>query len=378
MDAAAVTRTRPTIGVVGGGQLARMLLAPAARLDLPLVLLAGPDDAAAPFCREVIVGSPDADGLRRLAQACDVLTVEHELVDLDAMRTLEDEGHVLRPSPATLAIATDKVRQREVLEPAGVPVAPWTVATTADEVDAFAAEHGWPLVLKRPRGGYDGRGVYVADDLDAAREVLDEVAAPVLVEPALPLEHECAVLIARRPGGELVIYDPVLTDQRDGMCREVLAPAPLDARYLDEARRLAGLVAEVVEPVGMLAIELFVSGGRVLLNELAARPHNAGHVTIEGATTSQFENHLRAVADLPLGSPAVLGPAVMVNVVGGASDPRDHLAAALTSDDVHVHLYGKSYRPGRKLGHVTAVGPDLDGALARARRAADALDPPAP
>lgn len=367
--------TRPTVGVVGGGQLARMLMAPAARLDLPIVLLAHADDAAAPFCRDLLVGRPDVDGLRALAEACDVLTVEHELVDLDVMRTLEAEGHVLRPSPATLAIATDKVRQREVLGPAGIPVAPWIVTALADEVDGFAATRGWPLVLKRPRGGYDGRGVYVADDLAAARDVLNEVAGPVLVEPALHLEHECAVLVARRPGGELVVYDPVMTDQRDGMCREVLSPAPLADAHLTEARRIAQRVAEVVEPVGMLAIELFVSGGQVLLNELAARPHNAGHVTIEGATTSQFENHLRAVADLPLGSPRPLAPAVMVNVIGGASDPRDHLGAALRSDDVHVHLYGKGYRPGRKLGHVTAVGPDLDRALDRARRAADALDP---
>ncbi|MEX1178165.1 MAG: 5-(carboxyamino)imidazole ribonucleotide synthase [Nitriliruptor sp.] len=366
---------RPTIGIVGGGQLARMLLPPAARLDLPIVLLASADDAAAPFCRDLLVGRPDAEGLRRLAASCDVLTVEHELVDLDAMRQLEAEGYVVRPSSATLAVATDKVRQREVLGPAGVPVAPWVVAERVDEVTAFADEHGWPLVLKRPRGGYDGRGVYVADDANAADDVLAEVAGPVLVEPSLPLDHECAVLVARRPGGEMVVYDPVLTDQRDGMCREVLSPAPLDDAYVAEARRIAGIVAEVVEPVGLLAIELFVTGGRVLLNELAARPHNAGHVTIEGAATSQFENHLRAVADLPLGSPRPVAPAVMVNVVGGDGDPRDHLAAALAVDEVHVHLYGKDYRPGRKLGHVTAVGPDLDQALARARRAADALDP---
>ncbi|MTV25519.1 5-(carboxyamino)imidazole ribonucleotide synthase [Nitriliruptoraceae bacterium ZYF776] len=370
-----MTTARPVVGVVGGGQLARMLLAPAARLDLPLVLLAGAEDAAAPFCRDLVVGAPDADGLRALAEACDVLTVEHELVDLDAMRQLEAEGHVLRPSPATLAVATDKVRQREVLGPAGVPTAPWTVADDLDTVIAFATDHGWPLVLKRPRGGYDGRGVYVAADADTAAEVLAEVAGPVLVEPALPLDHECAVLVARRPGGEVVVYDPVLTDQRDGMCREVLSPAPLDEAYVTEARRIAHLVADAVAPVGILAIELFVSGGQVLLNELAARPHNAGHVSIEGAATSQFENHLRAVADLPLGSPQPLAPAVMVNVVGGTTDPRDHLADALaTADDVHVHLYGKDHRPGRKLGHVTAVGPDLDGALDRARRAADVLN----
>jgi 5-(carboxyamino)imidazole ribonucleotide synthase len=364
----------PTVGIVGGGQLARMLLPAAARLDLPVVLLAAADDAAAPFCRALITGVPDAAGLRALAEACDVLTVEHELVDLDALETLEAEGHVVRPSAATLRVATDKVRQRELLGPAGVPVAPWCVARQVDDVVAFAGEHGWPLVLKRPRGGYDGRGVYVARDADQAREVLAEVDGPVLVEPQLPLQHELAVLAVRRPGGEVALYPPVLTDQQDGMCREVLAPAPLPDRHVEEAQRIARMVVETVGVVGILAIELFLSGDRILLNELAARPHNAGHVTIEGSATSQFENHLRAVADLPLGSTRSLAPAVMVNVVGVEDDPRGHLADALAVDEVHVHLYGKGFRPGRKLGHVTAVGPDLDGALDRARRAAAALD----
>jgi 5-(carboxyamino)imidazole ribonucleotide synthase len=363
----------PVIGIVGGGQLARMLLAPAARLALPVVLLADPEDAAAPFCRDLIAGRPDADGLRRLAEACDVLTVEHELVDLDTLADLEREGHLVRPSSATLAIAVDKARQRRVLGDHGIPLAPWLVTDAADRVEAFADEHGWPLVLKPPRGGYDGRGVFVADDAAAARAVLAEVGGEVVVEPRLPIDVELSVLVARRPGGETAVYPAVETCQVDGMCREVLLPARVPPAVEQEAVGVALRVAEAIGSVGILAVELFVVGGEVLLNELAARPHNAGHVTIEGAVTSQFENHLRAVADLPLGDTTIRHPSVMVNIVGGDHDPLEHLPGALELRDVAVHLYGKAYRPGRKLGHVTATGDDLDDALRRAQGAATAL-----
>lgn len=363
----------PTIGIVGGGQLGRMLLPAASRLALPVVLLAGEHDAAAPFCADRFDGDPDAAGLRALAERCDVLTVEHELVDLDAMRTLEAEGHAIRPSAATLAVANDKVEQRRLLEPLGVPVAPWVLTDDLDQIATFAAEHGWQLVLKRPTGGYDGRGVFVVDGREEVAAVLDEVGGPMLVEPKLPLQLEVAVLVARRPGGQHVTYPPVRTVQEGAMCREVHSPAAIDPDLASQARDLAVTVADGIGSVGILAVELFVVDGRLLLNELAARPHNAGHVTIEGSVTDQFENHLRAVADLPLGATEPRGPAAMVNVVGGRQDPRERLAEALTHDEVAVHLYGKGHRPGRKLGHVTALGDDLDDAADRARRAADAL-----
>jgi 5-(carboxyamino)imidazole ribonucleotide synthase len=364
----------PVIGIVGGGQLARMMLAPAAQLSLPVALLAGRDDPAVEFCRSVVPGRPDAEGLARLAEVCDVLTVEHELVDLDTLRALEADGTPVRPSPDALAVAVDKARQRELLAPLGVPLAPWTVTDRAEEVEAFAAEHGWPLVLKPPRGGYDGRGVFPVADLRAANEVLVTVGGEVLVEPQLDIEVELAVLVARRPGGQCVVYPVVETRQVDGMCREVLLPAPSATELHEQAQQLALQVAGAIGSVGILSVELFVSGGRLLLNELAARPHNAGHPTIEGARTSQFENHLRAVADLPLGDPGLRRPAAMVNVVGADDDPRDHLAVALEHRDVAIHLYGKEHRPGRKLGHVTACDADLGAALRRARAAAATLD----
>lgn len=368
----------PTIGVVGGGQLARMMLPAAARLGVRLVFLARRGDAVAAVWPDVVEGEPDADGLRRLAERVDVITVEHELVDLDTLRALAAEGLAVRPSADTLEVAVDKVRQREVLGAAGVPLAPWTLTADLAGVETFAAEHGWPLVLKRPRGGYDGRGVWVVEDPAEARAVLDEVeGADLLVEPRIALTGELAVLVARRPDGEMAVYEPVETVQVDAMCREVLQPPRVSPVAAARAHDIGVRVAEAIDLVGMLSVELFVRGDDVLLNELAARPHNAGHLTIEAAATSQFENHLRAVADLPLGDTRARGPAAMVNVVGGAIDPLDRLPAALHAEpSAAVHLYGKDYRPGRKLGHVTVTGPDLDRARHVALHTVDVLTTP--
>jgi 5-(carboxyamino)imidazole ribonucleotide synthase len=366
----------PVVGVVGGGQLARMLAPAAARLAVPLrPLVRDHDESVARVHPDVVIGAADARGLRALAAACDVLTVEHELVDLDTLRALEAEGLPVRPSADTLEIAVDKVRQREVLAAAGVPVAPWRLVASLEEAEPFADAHGWPLVAKAPRGGYDGRGVWFVDDAGQLAEVLAEVAGPVLLEPALPIERELAVLVARRPAGEQVVYPPVETVQVDGICHEVLLPGHLTDAQDRRAREIGALVADTVDSVGILAVELFVVDGDVVLNELAARPHNAGHVTIEASITSQFENHLRAVLDLPLGDPAPrVGSAAMVNVLGVDDlDPRTRLADALGHPGASVHLYDKGPRPGRKLGHVTATGEGLTAAREHARRAADAL-----
>jgi 5-(carboxyamino)imidazole ribonucleotide synthase len=366
----------PVVGVVGGGQLARMLAPAAARLAVPLrPLVRDHGESVARVHPDVVIGDADAAGLRALAAACDVLTVEHELVDLDTLRALEGEGMPVRPSAATLEIAVDKVRQREVLGAAGVPVPPWRLVTSPAEAEAFATEHPGALVAKAPRGGYDGRGVWFVDDAAQVAALLAEVDGPLLVEPALRLERELAVLVARRPGGEQVVYPPVETVQVDGICHEVLLPGHLTDAQDRRAREVAALVADTVGSVGVLAVELFVADGEVLLNELAARPHNAGHVTIEASTTSQFENHLRAVLDLPLGDSAPrVDAAAMVNVLGvDEVDPRTRLADALRHPGASVHLYDKGPRHGRKLGHVTATGPVLVDALDRARRAAAAL-----
>lgn len=371
----------PTIGMVGAGQLARMSYEAAAPLNIPLRVLAeAPTESAALISTAVDIGSPDdRSDLERFAGSCDVVTFDHELVDLEVLRTLEAGGHVLRPSADTLAVATDKQRQRDLLGGRGLPLPANRPVASVDDAVAFGAEHGWPTVLKAVRGGYDGRGVWTVEDKDAAEDVLEHATSAGLrlfAEPLLALERELAVIVARRPGGDAVTYPVVETIQVDGICHEVLAPARLDARLTDEAARLGRAVAEAIDSVGTLAIEMFVVDGELLLNELAARPHNSGHLTIEGSTTSQFENHLRAVADLPLGDTALRTPAAaMVNVIGTpqTGDPTDRLAEALAVPGAHVHLYDKRPRPGRKIGHVTVLGDDLDDVRDRARRAAETL-----
>lgn len=371
----------PHVGMVGAGQLARMTYQAAIPLGLTLRLLAEqPSDSAARVGAAVLLGSGRSAGdLARFAAACDVVTFDHELVDADAVAELEAEGHRFRPTAATLRLAQNKRRQRAELGALGFPVPPHRDVSTLPEVAAFAEAHGWPVVLKAAQGGYDGRGVWVAEDETAAGAVLAEAARrglALLVEAYVKIERELAVLVARRPGGECVDYPPVETVQVGGICRELLAPAPIPDELAEAAQGLARDIAAAAGASGILAVELFLSGGRLLVNELAARPHNSGHYSIDGCRTSQFENHLRAVLDWPLGDPGLLAPAVVtVNVLGDPSgaDPQDHLPAALAMPDAHIHLYGKGARPGRKLGHVTVLGDDPAITRRRARRAASLL-----
>lgn len=349
-------------------------------LGLTVRLLAEtPEDAAALVAADVETGSARSlDALRHFAASCDVLTFEHELIDPAHLRDLESGGHILRPGAAVATTVFDKRRQREVMVKEGLPVPAYTDAVEgADDVVAFGDRHGWPLVVKLANGGYDGRGVFVVSDAVEAEQLLVELAGrALLVEAWVPIERELAVMVARRPSGECVVYPVVETVQRDGICHEVFTPAPLSALLEAQAKAMGRRVAESMDLVGVLAVELFVTADGLVVNELAARPHNSGHHTIEGCVTSQFENHLRAVLDLPLGEPGLVGTAVaMANVLGAADglDPQAALGAALEVPGAHVHLYGKQARPGRKLGHVTVVGDDLDDARERARRAAGLL-----
>jgi 5-(carboxyamino)imidazole ribonucleotide synthase len=363
-----------TVGIVGAGQLARMMAQAAIPLDIRIVLLAASeDDGAAKVVRDVIVGSPDDPvKVRELADACDVLTFDHELVDPETLGALEEDGHVVWPSAATMALAQNKRRQRSELAALGLPVPAFRDVDTAEEIIAFAGEHAWPVVIKASRGGYDGRGVWVAHDEDEARKVVDEAhdaGLVLLVEEHLDLDLELAVLTARRPNGDIVVWEPIETVQRDGMCNELCVPAPADPKVLAEAVAVARKIARHVEAVGVMAIEFFVSKGELFINELAPRPHNSGHWTIEGSATSQFEQHLRAVLDLPLGDTQVLAPVVATeNVLGPAdgSSPEGRLASALAVRGANVHFYGKGARPGRKLGHVTVLGEDRDETRQRA------------
>jgi 5-(carboxyamino)imidazole ribonucleotide synthase len=367
---------QPRVGVVGGGQLARMLTHAGERLDLEVRILAKPSDTSMRGHDPLVtVGDPDEPGvLDAFAATVDVVTFENELVDLDVLRALEARGVAVRPGSHVLAMS-NKATQRRALAALSLPLPPFVVTTEASGVEKFAAEHGWPLVVKSATGGYDGRGVHMVDDAGGLA-TLGFDGSEFVVEPMLDIELELAVLVARRPGGDTVTFPVVETVQRRGMCREVHAPAGVSSETERAARHLGESIAASVDAVGVLAVELFVVDGEVLVNELAPRVHNSGHLTIEANDTSQFEQHLRAVADLPLGSTSLRVPAAtMVNVVGDTTDvdPRDRLAEGMAAGDAAIHLYGKAPRPERKIGHVTSCGPDRATAHRDAASVAAAL-----
>jgi len=370
----------PVVGMVGGGQLARMTQPAAINLGIGFtVLAASAVDSAAKVVRSPMVADEKAlDDLRRFAAACDVVTFDHEQVPPELLHALAESGVTLRPSPHALLYAQDKGAMRAKLTEIGVPCPPHRIVDSPDDVAAFAAEHGgWPVVLKTTRGGYDGKGVWLVESPAEAAEPF-KAGVPVLAEERVDFTRELAAVVARSPHGQAVAYPIVESVQRDGMCIEVVAPAPgLPTDRATEAQRIALTTAASLDVVGILAVEMFeTTDGRLLVNELAMRPHNSGHWTIDGAVTSQFENHLRAVLDLPLGSPAARAEyAVMVNVLGGdLPDVYPAYRHVMARDPwLKVHWYGKQFRPGRKLGHVTVYGSDLDELRARAWHAADYL-----
>ena len=372
----------PALGVVGGGQLARMLCAAATGLGGRLaVLAADAGDAAAQVSGDVLVGrADDLDALRRLAERCWAVTLDHEQVPPEHLRALEAEGVRVAPGSAALLHAQDKGVLRRALDRLGVAQPAWQPLPAGrvardEALRSFAAEHGG-AVVKAARGGYDGSGVWLPDEggLPDLRGVPD--GAELLVEARADLRRELAALVARSPFGQVAAYPVVQTVQLGGVCTEVLAPAPgLDEDVAAQAAELAVRLTDALGVVGLLAVELFETPGGLQVNELAMRPHNSGHWTLDGARTTQFEQHLRAVCDLPLGDPSPVAPAVAcANVFGGDDADADlfgRLHHVMTADPgLHVELYGKQPRPGRKLGHVTAVGDDATRVRARAVAAA--------
>ncbi len=359
--------------MVGGGQLARMTAQAAVALDVRLrVLAASPDESAAQIAADVVIGDhDDLDTLRAFAAGCDVLTFDHEHVPTAHLEVLEAEGVQVRPGPGALRYAQDKGAMRNRLSSVGIPTPAWLLATTVAELADFGHWVGWPIVIKTPRGGYDGRGVRL---IGSAEEASDWLAhGPVLAEEKVEFTRELAVMLARSPHGQAAVYPVVQTVQRDGICREVIAPADIDEDHALEAQQIALQIAGLLQVVGVFAVELFDTPNGVLVNELAMRPHNSGHWTIDGAVTSQFEQHLRAVLDLPLGSTAMRDPhAVMANVLGGSYPDlgAGYLHCMARDPGLRIHNYGKKVVPGRKVGHVTVSGDDPDTLLARARHAA--------
>jgi 5-(carboxyamino)imidazole ribonucleotide synthase len=370
--------------MVGAGQLARMTQQAAIALGQSLrVLAADPGDPAALVCPDVHAGAAtDLAAMRAFARGCSAVTFDHEQVPQEHLRALVAAGVPVHPGPDAMLYAQDKLVMRRRLAALEVAIPAFAEVADAADLERFGAEHGWPLVLKAARGGYDGRGVWKLDgpapDLVAT---LLAAGTPLLVEPAVPMRRELAALVARSPYGQAAAWPVVETVQEDGQCVQVLAPAPgLDDEVAAGAQRLALRLAAELGVTGLLAVELFErTDGALLVNELAMRPHNSGHWTIEGSRTSQFEQHLRAVLDYPLGTTTATAPAVvMANVLGAARAPAmtmdervHHLFARFP--DVKVHLYGKAERPARKVGHVTALGADMTEVRRRAALAAEWL-----
>ena len=366
--------------MIGGGQLARMSAEAATALGIGFRVLAqSPIDPAAQVVRDLHIGShEDIEALLAFAEGCEVVTFDHEHVPPAYLEQLEALGVAVRPGPAALFHAQDKIHMRQALNDIGVPCPRWRVVSALNQVTDFAAQVSWPVVLKTSRGGYDGRGVWVIKSAEQAAEVLAiplAAGAQWLAEEHIDFVQELAAQVARSPHGQAVAYPIARTTQINGICAEVVVPCPgLSAERAVQAQEIALRIARDLDVTGMLTVELFDTGEEIYVNELAMRPHNSGHWSIDGAVTSQFENHLRAVLDLPLGDPRAVAPyAVMVNILGGDVDDLYSAYRHVLARDpgLKVHLYGKEVRAGRKLGHVTVIGDNYDQLLARGRHAAD-------
>jgi 5-(carboxyamino)imidazole ribonucleotide synthase len=371
------------VGVIGGGQLARMMIVPAINLGIEIKVLSESENSSASLATTVVGDYTDSATVAAFAKSVDVITFDHEHVPLHILESLEAAGVSVQPPSKALAHAQNKLVMRSALEKIGAPNPSWRAVSSAEQLESFIAEFGPEVIVKTPIGGYDGKGVrvvsqveQVADWLEAKK--LQSLGGELLVEQKVSFTRELAQLCVRNLSGEIKSWPVVETRQENSVCSEVLAPAPnLSDELVQKAREIAELICKSLSVTGNLAVEMFeTSDGKLLVNELAMRPHNSGHFSIEGATTSQFENHLRAVLDLPLGDTAMPQAAVMVNLLG-ISDQVDfvdnypELMKAFPS--AKVHSYGKSPRIGRKLGHITVVGQDLEAALATATAARAAV-----
>jgi 5-(carboxyamino)imidazole ribonucleotide synthase len=350
-----VSKAFPIVGVIGAGQLARMSIAPATALGVDLLLLAADSqDSGAQITNHVVGDYKDLETVRAFARRCDVVTFEHELIPLSIIKALEADGVVVRPSSSSFLYSQDKAAMRERLST--FPSPGWQIVTSADQVKEF------PVMAKAISGGYDGRGVWKVADAQELSSLLQKTGK-LLIEDLVDFDYEIAVMVARSPHGQAATWAPTQTIQKNGICTMTISPAPhISLDVSEKAQKFALDVAATVGVVGVMAVEMFVKGEDLFINELAMRPHNSGHWTIEGSRTSQFEQHLRAVLDLPLGDPSMTAPlAVMGNVLGGDKPDmyRPYLHLMARSPALKFHHYKKEVRPGRKIGHVTMVGENL-------------------
>ncbi|MEY4290917.1 MAG: hypothetical protein RL130_859 [Actinomycetota bacterium] len=350
-----MTERFPRVGVIGAGQLARMMVAPATALGIDLVLFAqSPADSGAQITHHVVGDYTDLPALLEFSKDCDVITFEHELVPLSVIKGLEASGVRVYPSSNAFIYSQDKAQMRQKLS--SFPSPQWKVITSTGEVERY------PLIAKAISGGYDGRGVWKINSQDELAELL-KTTPKLLIEDLVQFDFEIAVMVARSPHGQATTWVPTETIQEDGICTLTISPAQcIEPKIAENAQKLALEIAAEVGVVGVMAVEMFVKGERIFINELAMRPHNSGHWTLDGSRTSQFEQHLRAILDLPLGDPSMTSEfAVMGNILGGPKTDmyRPYLHLMARNPELKFHQYKKEVRPGRKIGHVTAVGSDL-------------------
>jgi len=375
---------KPRVGVIGGGQLARMMILPAVNLGIELKVLAEAEGSSASLATTAVGDYTLYETVAQFAKTVDVITFDHEHVPLEVLRQLEVSGVSVQPPSRALAFAQNKLHMRHRLRELGLPMPVWAEVQNREDLQEFLNGNGGECILKTPIGGYDGKGVRVIRSVEDAHawlepEFLASVGGVLLAEEKVDFVREVAQLSARRPSGEWLPWPLVQTTQQHGVCAEVVSPAPgANAETIAKAAEIAQQVAEGIGVTGVLAVEMFETpNGRLLINELAMRPHNSGHFSIEGSVTSQFEQHLRAVLDLPLGSTDARAEwAVMVNLLGtdGQNDFVSGYESALAGHpSAKVHTYGKSPRKGRKMGHVTVVGDKLEEVSNEANATAQAL-----
>ena len=350
-----MTERFPRVGVIGAGQLARMMVAPATALGVDLLLFAqSPSDSGAQITHHVVGDYTDLQALLEFSKKCDVITFEHELVPLSVIKGLEAAGVRVYPPSSAFVYSQDKAQMREKLS--GYPSPQWKVVTSTGEIERY------PLIAKAISGGYDGRGVWKINSQDELAQLLKS-SPKLLIEELISFDFEIAVMVARSPHGQATTWTPTETVQEDGICTLTISPSQsITSGISEKAQKLALDIAAEVGVVGVMAVEMFIKGEKIFINELAMRPHNSGHWTIDGSRTSQFEQHLRAILDLPLGDPTMTSEfAVMGNILGGEKSDmyRPYLHLMARNPELKFHQYKKEVRPGRKIGHVTAVGSDL-------------------
>lgn len=372
---------QPTLGILGGGQLARMTALAAARLGIDVRIFQESDEGPSELLRHVTTSEwSDAGAIEAFVGHCDVVTLDNEWVDLDAIDENTLSSDKLRPGRKSLSLVRNKIRQKQHAAEQGIPIGAFRACNTPAELQAAAEAFGFPLMVKRPTHSYDGYGNRRVTDIEQLELALTELGGggPVIVEQWVGFQRELAVMVARRPGGETATYPVVETVQANSRCVLVEAPAPVDESIRERAAELARKVVAAYHCVGVVGVEFFLlDDGEILFNELAPRPHNSGHYTIEACKTSQFENHVRATMDLPLGDTSLYQPhAVSMNILGSDSvDPVSRLPLALSVPGVSVHLYAKrAVRSGRKLGHLTVTGTDREHVMERAQEATGAFE----